>query len=73
VYGFESELPINLRGDPNLQHNYDDFLIGLKSRLQTAQQMARERLIAAKYKSKEYYDKQCLRWNEKRTGMVFPF
>jgi hypothetical protein len=57
VYGFKSKLPSNLRRDPNPQYNYY-FLMELKSRLQTAQQTARERLITARHKSKEYYDKQ---------------
>jgi hypothetical protein len=57
VYGFKSELPSNLMGDPNPQYNYDDFLVELKSIVQTAHRTARERLITAKYKSKEYYDK----------------
>jgi hypothetical protein len=56
-HGFKSELPSNLKGDPSPQYNNDDFLVELKSRLQTAQQTARERLITAKHKSKEYYDK----------------
>jgi hypothetical protein len=55
VHGFKSELPSNLRRDPSPQYNYDDFLVELKSRLQTAQQTTRERLITATYKSKEYY------------------
>jgi hypothetical protein len=57
LYGFKLELSCNLRGDPNPQYNYDDFLVELKSRLQTAQQTAREWLIMARHKSKEYYDK----------------
>jgi hypothetical protein len=57
VYGFKSELPSNLKGNPSPQYNYDDFVMELRSRLQTAQQTARERLIKAKHKSKEYYDK----------------
>jgi hypothetical protein len=40
-----------------VQYNFDDFLAELKGRLQTAHQVARERLISRKEKSKEYYDK----------------
>jgi hypothetical protein len=58
VYGFRSTLPSTLKGDPSTQYNYDDFLVELKSRLQTAHQVAREKLISAKHKSKEYYDRR---------------
>ena len=57
IYGFKSAMPSNLMGDPNPQYNYDDFLVELKNRLQTAHHTAREKLIQAKHKSKEYYDR----------------
>jgi hypothetical protein len=57
VYGFKSELPSNLKGECSPQYNYDYFLMEVKSRLETAQQTARERLITAKHKSKGYYSK----------------
>jgi hypothetical protein len=57
VYGFKSELPSNLKGNPSPLYNYDDFLMELKSRLQTAQKTAREKLVTAKHRSKEYYDR----------------
>jgi hypothetical protein len=34
VYGFKSELPSNLKGEPSPQYNSEDFLMELKSRLQ---------------------------------------
>jgi hypothetical protein len=57
VYGFKAELPSNLMGGPNPQYIYDDFLIELKSRLQTAHQTARQRILTAKNKNNEYYNK----------------
>jgi hypothetical protein len=57
VYGFRSSMPSALQETPNIQYNFDDFLAELKGRLQTAHQVARERLISRKEKSKEYYDK----------------
>jgi hypothetical protein len=57
VYGFKSEVPSALREIPNVQYNYDDFLTELKGRMQSAHEVARQRLISSKEKSKEYYDK----------------
>jgi hypothetical protein len=39
-----------------VQYSYDDFVNELKGRLQTAHQIAKEKLIGAKEKSKEHYD-----------------
>jgi hypothetical protein len=57
VYGFKSNMPSALQENPSAQYNYDSFLVELKSRLQTAHSIARDRLIGHKEKSKEYYDK----------------
>jgi hypothetical protein len=57
VYGFIASMPSTLQGDPSTQYNYDDFFIELKGRLQTSHKIAREQLINAKEKSKEYYDR----------------
>jgi hypothetical protein len=57
VYGFKSEVPSALRESPGIQYNYEDYLTELKGRLQTAHEMAREKLISRKEKSTEYYDK----------------
>jgi hypothetical protein len=57
VYGFKASMPSTVQGDPSTQYNYDDFLIELKGRLQTAHKIAREKLISSKEKSKEYYDR----------------
>ena len=47
-----------MKGDPTPQYNYDDYALELKGRLQTAHQIARERLVASKVRSKEHYDKE---------------
>jgi hypothetical protein len=57
VYGFKSEVPSALREAPTTQYNYDDYLIELKGRLQSSHEVAREKLLSGKIKSKEYYDK----------------
>jgi hypothetical protein len=57
IFGFKASMPSALQANPSTQYNYDDFVSELKSRLQSAHQVARERLITAKEKSKEQYDK----------------
>jgi hypothetical protein len=57
VYGFKSCMPSALQNIPSIQYNYDDFVTELKVRLQSIYQIARERLIGRKQKSKEYYDR----------------
>jgi hypothetical protein len=57
VYGFRSSMPSALQENPEVQYNYEDLLTELKLRLQTSHEVARERLISHKEKSKEYYDK----------------
>jgi hypothetical protein len=56
VYGFQSTLPSTPQETPNPQYNYDSYVLELKSRLQTAHEVAREKLLSSKQKSKEYYD-----------------
>jgi hypothetical protein len=56
VYGYRSQLPSVFHKEPSTQYNYDDYLIELKSRLQTAHDVAKQKLIDAKQKSKEYFD-----------------
>lgn len=56
VYGFKASMPSILQAQPMTQYNYDDFVAELRGRLQTAHQVARERLIQAKATSKEHYD-----------------
>jgi hypothetical protein len=57
IFGFKASMPSALQASPSTQYSYDDFVSELKSRLQSAHQVARERLVTAKEKSKEQYDK----------------
>jgi hypothetical protein len=57
VYGFKSEVPSALREAPLVQYNYDNYLTELKGRLQSAHEVARQRLLIKKERSKEYYDR----------------
>ena len=57
VYGFRSEVLSALRETPSVQYNYENYLTELRGRLQLAHEVARQKLISSKEKSKEYYDK----------------
>jgi len=57
VYGFKSEVPSALRKTPNIQYNYENYLAELNGRLQSTHEIARQRLMLSKERSKEYYDK----------------
>jgi hypothetical protein len=57
VYGFRSEVPSALREIPEVQYNYENYLTELSGRLQSAHEVARQKLISSKEKSKECYDK----------------
>jgi hypothetical protein len=50
-------MPSVLQENPSVQYNYDDYVAELKNRLQTAHLLAQERLLHAKEKNKEHYDK----------------
>jgi len=56
LFGHPSVLPSALKGSPELQYNYDDYVSELRSRMQTSHQQAYQNLIRSKNKSKEYYD-----------------
>jgi hypothetical protein len=57
MYGFKAKIPSALRETPSVQYNYDNYLKELKGRLQSAHEIARQKLVTSKEKSKEYYDK----------------
>jgi hypothetical protein len=47
-----------LKDNPGPQYNYDDYVTELKSRLQTAHQVARKTLLTHKARSKEQYHRK---------------
>jgi hypothetical protein len=57
VYGFRLEVPSALRETPNVQYNYENYLAELRGRTQSTHEVARQKLISSKERSKEYYDK----------------
>lgn len=56
LFGFKSKLPNNLKGKVEPIYNADDYYFELRYTLQKMHEYARENLIIAKNKSKEYYD-----------------
>jgi hypothetical protein len=56
LFGRLSTVPSAISGPPEPQHNYNNYVSELKSRLQTVHHQARQNLLASKDKSKEYYD-----------------
>jgi hypothetical protein len=59
-------MPLAPQNNLSTQYNYDDFVAELKSRLQSAHQIARERLIDRKEKSKEYWQEHKEKYHEGR-------
>lgn len=57
VFGRKSILPSTLADNPSPQYTYNDYVAELRSRLQTAHQIAKDNLLGSKVKSKECYDK----------------
>jgi len=58
VYGREIDIPVKLKCNPEPRYNYDDYIYDLKYKMQLSHQVARERLINRKIKSKKQYDKK---------------
>jgi transposase InsO family protein len=56
MFGHPSILPSALKGPPEPQYNYDDYVSELRCRLQTTHQQAHQNLISSKNKSKSYHD-----------------
>jgi hypothetical protein len=53
VCGFKSEVPSALKETPSISYGYDDYIMELKGRLQTAHEIVRQKLINHKIKSKD--------------------
>jgi hypothetical protein len=48
VYGCRSEVPSALRVIPTVKYNYENFLTEMRPRLQSANEVARQKLISSK-------------------------
>ena len=57
LYGFDLELPTNVKRKPNPVYNHDDYSKVLKFQLQKVHEFVRKNQIREKEKAKQYYDK----------------
>jgi hypothetical protein len=58
VYGFDVQIPSNLKQNPAPIYNYDDYTSILKHKLKTAHEIARKNIINSKQANKQIYDKR---------------
>lgn len=56
LFDFTSEIPNNLTKTPDPVYNLNDYKFELKHKLQLSFEIARQRLMEAKARSKKYYD-----------------
>jgi len=61
VYGNPVTIPTSLTNEPEPQNNYNDYHHEIKKQMQESQALARNHLLKAKEKSKEYYDRNSKR------------
>ena len=57
LFGKTCMLPHNLKNQPDIVYNYDDYLLDLKYKLQFTQHKAKQNIIHNKEISKSYFDK----------------
>lgn len=68
VFGKVAQLPSSITKPPEFRYCYDDYITELTQRLRLNYELAREKLIQAKEKSKEYYDAKGLNPIEFKIG-----
>jgi len=54
---FRSVVLSALREIHKIEHSYENYLIEMRGRLQSAREVARQKLVSSQEKSKKYYDK----------------
>jgi len=58
MYGRTINMPNSFMKPPEPRYNYEDYHLELKQKLQLSHQIARDRLLEQKQKTKEYYDQK---------------
>lgn len=58
VYGFNVQIPNNLKQNTSTIYNYDDYALVLKHKLKVAHEMARKHIETSKNTNKQIYDKR---------------
>lgn len=56
LYGYNLEIPSNIKRKPDPVYSYDDYLTELRYKLQVAHELARDQQITTKQINKYYYD-----------------
>lgn len=56
VYGFDVEIPSNLKSNPTPVYNYENYVSVLKNRLKTAHEIAKKNIKDRKETNKKYFD-----------------
>lgn len=65
IFGRKASIPNSLTMKPEFKYTYDDYHINLKLKLNKSFELAREKLISAKEKSKVHYDTKINKYNYK--------
>ncbi|KAL4136005.1 hypothetical protein QTP88_007579 [Uroleucon formosanum] len=58
MYGRTMNIPNSVMKPPESRYNYEDYHLELKQKLQVSHQIARDRLLEQKQKTKEHYDQK---------------
>ncbi|KAL4082984.1 hypothetical protein QTP88_028314 [Uroleucon formosanum] len=58
MYGRTMNIPNSVMKPPEPRYNYEDYHLELKQKLQVSHQIARDRLLEQKQKTKEHYDQK---------------
>lgn len=70
VFGHKAELPASVFTQPDPVYNYEDYLTACRARLQSCQQIAKEKIIQNKLRSKSYYERNVYDQNFKKGDSV---
>lgn len=57
LYGFDVEIPTNLKSNPSPIYNYENYTSVMRNRLKTAHEIARKNTREKKELNKKYYDR----------------
>lgn len=71
VFGHKAFIPKSICEKPEFRYSYDDYYSSLKSKLNKAHEIARERLVESKEKSKQYYDRNAKEISYKINDLVY--
>lgn len=71
IFGRKASIPNSLTMKPDFKYTYDDYHTNLKLKLNKSFELAREKLISAKEKSKIHYDTKINKYNYKIDDLVY--